>query len=149
MLAVDVSQLIKASRAELDDRYRASPGGEIPRGRGTGTLLLGAGPEINAAASWYARRVLWQGKVFDPERGELRNRITPFGILAFVAKVYTGPSWADAKPCTVLDYSKTSVIAHWIRDEIRPVAPGLYLGVAYLGRVRVAHFALSFAAENG
>ena len=148
MLAVDVSQLIKASRADLDDRYRASPGDEIPSGRGTGTLLLGAGPEINAAAAWYARHVLWQGKVFDPERGDLRNRITPFGIQAFVAKVYPGPSWADAKPCVILDYSKTSVVAHWIRDEIRPVAPGLYLGVAYVGRLKVAHFALSFATES-
>jgi hypothetical protein len=147
MLAVDMSQLIKASRAELDDLYRASPGGEIPRGRGTGTLLLGARPRLNAAAAWYARQILWQGKVFDPARGELRNRITPFGILAFVAKVYSGPSRADAKPCTILDYSKTSTVARWIWDEIRPVAPDLYLGVAYLGKVRVAHFALSFAED--
>jgi len=147
VLAVDVSQLVQSSRADLDDLYRASSGGEIPRGRGTGTLLLGAESGINAAAAWYTRRAIWQGKVFDPDRGELRNRITPLGILAIVANVYPGPSWSDAKLCTILDYSKTSIVAHWIRDEIRPVAPDLYLGVAYLGRVRVAHFALSFARE--
>ena len=77
----------------------------------TVALLLGGGPEINAAAAWYARQVIWQGKVFDPARGELRNLITPFGIRAIIAKVYPGSSWSDGKPCIVLDYAKTSVIA--------------------------------------
>ena len=34
----------------------------------------------------------------------------------------------------MLDYSKTSLIAHWIRDEIREVSPGIYLGLVYLGQ---------------
>jgi len=59
--------------------------------------------------------------------------------------VYKAPSWLDQKECIVLDYSHTSLIAHWVRDEIRLVAPDLYLGVAYLGKLKVAHFALSFA----
>jgi hypothetical protein len=147
VLAVDIAQLIKMSRADLDRLYLANPGGEIPRGRGNGALLLGGGAAINEAAAWYVRQVMWQGKVFDPDRGELRNLLTPFGIKAIVAKVYSGPSWSDAKPCIVLDYSKTSTVAHWIRDEIRLVAPGLYLGVAYLGKVKVAYFALSFDRE--
>jgi hypothetical protein len=148
VLSLDVPRLIKSSRADLDRLFRVIPGGEIPSGTGSGTLLLGGGPEINAVAAWYARQVIWQGKVFDPARGELRNLITPFGIRAIVAKVYPGPSWSDGRPCIVLDYSKTSTIAHWVRDEIRPVAPDLYLGVAYLGRVRIAHFALSFSGES-
>ncbi len=144
MVVVDTSQLINRSRADLDQLFRASPGGEIPRGRATGTLLLGGGAEINAAAAWYIRHVIWKGKTFDPTRGELRNLITPFDIEAIVAKVYQGASWSDSKPCTVLDYSTTSVVAHWVRDEIRPVAPDLYLGVAYLGRIPVVYFALDF-----
>jgi len=144
VLSVDIHRLINSSRADLEQVFRESPGDEIPTGRGQGTLLVGAGTRINAALAWYARRAIWQGKVFDPERGELRNLISPFGIKAIVAKVYPGSSWSDGKPCTVLDYSKTSVIAHWIRDEIRPVAPNLYLGVAYLGKVKVVNFALSF-----
>jgi hypothetical protein len=49
----------------------------------------------------------------------------------------------DGRPCIVIDYSKTSLIACLIRDEIREVAPGLYLGVVFLGRMKILNFALS------
>ncbi len=74
MLSLNVPRLVKSSRADLDLLFRAIPGGEIPRGKGSGTLLL---------------------------------------VRAIVAKVYPGPSWSDGKPCIVLDYAKTSVIAHF------------------------------------
>ena len=86
--------------------------------------------------------MFWKGKVFDPERGELRNRITPFDLHVVAAKVYRGDSWLDQKECIVLDYSETSLIAHWIRDEIREVADGLYLGVAFWRRTRIMYFSL-------
>lgn len=44
----------------------------------------------------------------------------------------------------MLDYSKTSRVAHWIRDEIREVGPGVYLGLVYWSRARILHFALTF-----
>jgi hypothetical protein len=144
MLAVDLPQLVAMPRAELDQLYRDSPAGPIPTGRGAGRLLLGGDSGVNRAAAWYTQHALWQGKVFDPERGELRNMITPFGLEAIVAKVFVGSSWSDRQPCVVLDYSETSRVARWVRDEIRLVAPDLYLGVAYLGSVRVVHFALRF-----
>ena len=65
----------------------------------------------------------WQGKVFDAKAGLLRNRIGPFGLNAIIAKVYKAPSWLDGKECIVLDYSETSMVAHWIRDEIRLIEP--------------------------
>jgi hypothetical protein len=40
----------------------------------------------------------------------------------------------DAKECIVLDYSETSLVAHWVRDEIREVALHIYLGKVYLGK---------------
>jgi len=144
VLAVDLRRLIAAPRGDLERWYRDSPAGQIPAGRGRGRLLLGAGAGANRAAAWYVRHVLWQGKVFDPRRGELRNLVTPLGIAAIVAKVYAGPSWSDGKPCIVLDYARTSLLARWVRDEIRLVAPDLYLGVAHVGTVPVVHFALCF-----
>jgi hypothetical protein len=86
----------------------------------------------------------WQGKVFDPEKGVLRNKITPFGLNAILAKVYKGESWLDGKECIVLDYSETSLLAHWIRDEIREVAPRTYLGKVYWSKKRLVDFALEF-----
>ncbi len=144
MLAIDAGQLLKMTPGQLDALYRASPAGEIPHGEGRGTVLFAPGTSISRGFAAYLRATSWQGKVFDPASGELRNLITPFGIKAIRAKVYEGPSWIDGKPCIVLDYSRTSLVARFIRDEIRLVAPGLYLGIAYLTRLKVVHFALSF-----
>lgn len=47
----------------------------------------------------------------------------------------------------MLDYARTSLLARWVRDEIRLVAPDLYLGVASLRTVPVVHFALRFGAD--
>jgi hypothetical protein len=44
----------------------------------------------------------------------------------------------------VLDYSKTSIVAHLVRDEIREIAPGVYLGLVFLGRRHVLDFTLDF-----
>ena len=52
------------------------------------------------------------------------------------------------KECIVLDYSETSLLAHWIRDEIREVAPRTYLGKVYLGKKRLIDFALEFPAAT-
>ncbi|MBN8904147.1 MAG: hypothetical protein J0H57_24265 [Rhodospirillales bacterium] len=61
-----------------------------------------------------------------------------------IARIKQEPSWLDGKPCIVLDYSETSMVAQWIRDEIRLVAPGLYLGKVYWGKTRLIDFALQF-----
>jgi hypothetical protein len=82
--------------------------------------------------------------VFDPVQGTLRNKISPFGIAAIAARVYKGESFLDGEECIVLDYSRTSSSARWVRDEIREVGPGVYLGIAYLRKVKVVHFCLMF-----
>ena len=63
---------------------------------------------------------------------------------AIVAKVYKAPSWLDNKECIVLDYSETSMVAQWIRDEIRLIAPDVYLGKVYWNKSRLIDFALEF-----
>jgi hypothetical protein len=44
----------------------------------------------------------------------------------------------------VLDYSQTSLVAKHIRDEIRQIGPGMYLGVVYWDKNRTINFALQF-----
>jgi hypothetical protein len=44
----------------------------------------------------------------------------------------------------VLDYSETSLVARWIRDEIRQIGPGTYLGKVYWEKKRLIDFALVF-----
>lgn len=139
-----MDQLLTMSRPELDHLFRTSPAGEIPRGEGRGTVLLARGAKTSAVAAALARRLAWQGKVFDPDGRTLRNRVTPLRLRAVKAEVYRDGSRLDGAECTVLDYSRTSFVARRIRDEIRRVDPGLYLGIVYWGRHRVLGFSLSF-----
>ena len=84
------------------------------------------------------------GKTFDAKKGLLKNRILPFGFNAIIARIYKAPSWLDGKECIVLDYSDTSLVAQWIRDEIRQIGPRLYLGKVYWNQKRLMDFALKF-----
>ena len=143
-MAVDIPQLMKMSQAQLDDLFKASPAGDIPNGEAAGTAIVAPGTELGETAAKFIHLVAWQGKVFDAAKGELRNLILPFGVKAVVAKVYKDASWYDGKECIVLDYSQTSLLAHWIRDEIRQVGDGVYLGIVFWGKKKLIDFALKF-----
>jgi hypothetical protein len=143
-MAYDVPQLLKMSQAELDELFTKSSTGEIPSGEAAGTALVAPGSSYTAEVASRINHFAWQGKVFDAQNGQLKNRILPFGLNAIIAKVYKAPSWLDGKECIVLDYSETSLVAHWIRDEIRQIGPGLYLGKVYWDRKRLIDFVLKF-----
>lgn len=148
-MSLSAQELLKRSSEELDALFAASPPGHIPIGEATGTAIAAPGGIWAKIFAWFARWFLWQGKVFDPAIRGLRNRISPFGFTGIRADVYTGTSWFDNRECIVIDYSKTSLVARFVRDEIREVSPGLYLGQVYLGQRRkpVLKFSLSFQYE--
>lgn len=139
-------QLLEKRAGELDRLFASAPAGPIPEGEATGAAIACPGTIFARPIAWFARWFLWQGKIFSPAERCLRNRITAFGFTAIKAQVYAGKSWFDERPCTVIDYSQTSLLARFIRDEIRLVAPGLYLGQVYVGRRRkpILKFSLSF-----
>ncbi|HEY1583776.1 MAG TPA: hypothetical protein VGF73_11830 [Chthoniobacterales bacterium] len=139
--------MLKMSQTELDNLFSQSPAGEIPKGEAKGTAIIAPGTTYSENIAQFVNHFAWQGKVFDPEKGVLRNKITPFGLNAIIAKVYKGESWMDGKECIVLDYSDTSLLAHWIRDEIRAVEPQVYLGKVYWSKKRLIDFALEFPAS--
>jgi len=143
-MAYDVPQLLKMSQAELDALFAGRAAGEIPNGEAQGTAIIAPGTSFSAKIANVINHFAWQGKVFDAKKGVLKNRLTSFGLNAIIAKVYKGPSWLDGKECIVLDYSDTSLVAGWIRDEIRQIGPGLYLGKVYGGKKRLIDFALKF-----
>jgi hypothetical protein len=143
-MAVTIPDLLKLTADQLDDLFRASPAGPIPNGEGEGTAIIGPDTVLEGPAAKLVHLLAWQGKVFDAQKGELRNKILPVGIKAIVAKVYKDQSWFDGKECIVLDYSETSLVAQWIRDELRQVGDGVYLGIVYWGRKKLIHFALKF-----
>jgi hypothetical protein len=140
----DAAKLMSMSQVQLDDLFKASPAGDIPDGPAKGTAIIAPGTSYTANIAEIINHFGWQGKVFDAKKGVLKNRILAFGLEAVIAKVYKGKSWLDDKECIVLDYSETSLIAHWVRDEIRQIGPGFYLGKVYYGKTRLIDFCLQF-----
>lgn len=148
-MAYDVPQLLQMTFADLDSLFSSSPSGDIPNGPAKGTAIIASGTRYSPEIAEFINLFVWQGKTFDAADGVLRNRILSIGLNAIVAKVYKGPSWFDQKECIILDYSKTSLVAHWIRDEIRLIGPDFYLGRVYWADKPLIHFSLQFGAAAG
>jgi hypothetical protein len=148
-MAYDVLQLLHMSQAQLDELFSKSPTGEIPNGEAKGTAIVAPGTTYTQALAEFISHFAWQGKTFDAKKGVLRNKILPFGLNAIIAQVYKAPSWLDGNDCIVLDYSETSLVARWIRDEIRQIAPGVYLGKVYWDKKRLIDFVLEFELPQG
>jgi hypothetical protein len=146
-MAYTVSQLLAMSSKELDDLFTSSEPGDIPNGEANGTAIIAPGTVYSEEIASFINHFAWQGKTFDASSGTLRNRISPFGLNAIIAKVYKGTSWFDKKDCIVLDYSETSILAHWVRDEIRMIGPGFYLGLVYWKNSKLIHFAIQFPGQ--
>ena len=142
-----VKMWLDKSREELDEIYTNASPGDIPSGDTRGTAIL-TGSIFSKIVAAFARLFAWQGKVFDlycpgGQAGLLVNKITPFSLTFIVAKVYRDKSWLDDKETIVIDYSKTSFVAKVIRDEIRQIEPGVYLGKVWWGKKRILDFALT------
>ena len=143
-MALDAVQLMGMAQEQLDDLFKKSPAGPIPDGPAKGTAIIVPGTVMSREIAEIINIFAWQGKTFDSKHGVLTNKVSVLGFNAIVAEVYKGESWLDQKECIVLDYSKTSLLAHYIRDEIREVAPKLYLGKVYWGKKRLIDFCLEF-----
>jgi hypothetical protein len=129
--------LLNSSPAELDALYRQAPIGPIPDGVAEGHVLFIADTPVNQMITCYVRALAWQGKVF--------NLVSAFRLRLVKATLSRGKSWfCPGEEAIILDYSKTSFLAQKIRDEIREVSPGLFIGQAYWDDHRVLSFSLQF-----
>lgn len=162
----DAEALLELSAARLDALFQNSAPGEIPAANTRGTILLSPGSPIAKPAARVLGALFWRGKRFRAlvsrrqrrpggrATDELHNLVGPLGLPAIRAEVYRDASWLDGRPCIVLDYSSSSRVASWIRDEIREISPGLHLGLVwgtgrlFNGRRLVLRFALSRSDES-
>ncbi|HEY4305178.1 MAG TPA: hypothetical protein VGM82_11955 [Gemmatimonadaceae bacterium] len=150
----DPHEFLKIPAEQLDDIFRRASVGNLPEGQGEGIAIVAPGTAISDDIANFVHIFQWKGKVFERDannasHGWLKNRILLLGSKAVVADVSKGTSWFDGKECIVLDYSHTSIVAQWVRDEIREVSPGVFLGLVYWGKEkekahRLIHFALKF-----
>jgi hypothetical protein len=139
---LDESDLVRLTNHELDDIFRVSPRGDLPAGTLRGTAYVFNGTLACRILAKLAYWIAWQGKIVDPDRRGLVNRITPLRLPLIRAKLSHSTSWVDDNECTLIDYSQTSLVARMVRDETRLIAPGLHLGVVWLWHRRAAWFTL-------
>lgn len=125
-----MQQLVRMSNADLTALYMTSSPGSVPSGFTPGRSIKNPGSR-RAVLNSRATLLVWQGKIFRDD-GTMINRV--FGVgRAIPAEVYVGHSLLDGQPSLIFDYSKSRL---WpdVRDEVREVSPGLYLGIMYRGR---------------
>jgi hypothetical protein len=143
-MAYNIAKLLTMTQAELDDLFTSVEAGPIPNGEAKGTAIVAPGTPYTPEIAEFINIFAWQGKIFNAQKMALVNKITVFGLHAVLARIMREPSWIDGKECIVLDYSQTSFVAHWVRDEIRLIGPGLYLGIVFWDKTRLIHFTLQF-----
>ncbi|MGH7227247.1 MAG: hypothetical protein ACRELF_28870 [Gemmataceae bacterium] len=127
--ALCLEQLAGMSWCDLEQLYRQAGAGAIPAGYLRGRAIYCPCAPLTPARSKMSR-ILWHGKHFCPDQGILINEWS-FGAKAVRARVCYGESWLDGQPSIVMDYRGMSHVWGNVRDEIREVAPGLYLGLMF------------------
>lgn len=158
---LDLAALRQMTFRQLDELYRA---GKRPAsisdldGDATGAMLAWRSPSRGPVAWWLrsfgaSPGFPWEGKSFKSQSGELGdgiNRVNLFGKRRwFPFRTRFAASFLDGRPAFLLDYSGPAnpPFIRSIVDEVREVAPHLYLGPAALmfrGKPRpVLYFAVS------
>lgn len=170
--AITLDQLRLMGQDDLDVMYSRLSSGPFPVGVYEGTVVFDDGDD-NVIENILARidgsgrlesfvkklgLSLWKGKTFRPETKSLTNRVG--GQNHFVAPVFCGKSLLDSrKESIVFDYSNAAVVADYdpkldwlmtgfglnVRDEVRMVKPGMYLGRAYVHKAYALNFILTKA----
>jgi hypothetical protein len=72
---------------------------------------------------------VWRGKLAC-EDGAFVNRWIG-GVRAIGSHYVVGPSWIDGRPCIIMEYAPGTALFANMHDELREIAPGLYLGPVF------------------
>ena len=142
--SLTMKQLIRMSPCELEQLYAQGIMAPIPAGKIRGQALLNPGTKLAVPTS-RGSRLVWQGKIFNADGQTAVNRF--FGVRLIKANVYQAESWRDGRPALILDYSQTSLLYAPYRDEIRQIAPGLFLGLMFDRSTCPAKLKMYFALE--
>lgn len=142
--ALSARVLAQMSQEQLECLYRGASPGLIPHGYLPGKAIQPSSKTLARTRSKVIN-LLWHGKHFDGCEGMLVNQW--LGCRAVRARVYHGTSWLDGQPSIIMDYRGVSRIWADVRDELREVAPGLYLGLMYQDEQPCPRFKMFFVLE--
>jgi hypothetical protein len=98
-----------------------------PLGPTRGNVLYADGthPRLKACL----QGVVWKGKTFHGD-DTFTNRWLG-GVNAVSAGTRVEPSWLDGQPCLVMQYAPDASVFGNVRDELRQIAPDVWLGHSY------------------
>jgi len=146
---------------ELMELYRTArtPTLEELDGKMTGRMLAvprAQEPHVKAWLEKFAKSPLfpWQGKTFKHEtanHGHGVNRLLGERVAWFRFHTFVGPSHAGSFDAVHLDYGhdRNPPVVRKVKDEVREVGPGLYLGLAYLSLRDGEHLGCFFGISKG
>lgn len=101
-------------------------GGPVGPTRGT---VLYADDALFPRVKARLQETVWKGKTFHGD-GTYTNRWLG-GVTAVSAGTQVEPSWVDGQPSLVAQYPPTAPVFGNVRDELRQVSPGVWLGRSY------------------
>jgi hypothetical protein len=156
---LDLDQLLAMDHSRLSELYASA---EVPTieelsGDLRGRMLVSpwaTPPVANAMRSLARARFFpWRGKSFSassPDRGEGINRVVSDDRRWFRFETAVGKSRAGEFDAVQLDYDNPGnpFFIRAIKDEVRRVRPGLFLGQAWVQAAGKTHFALWFALQK-
>jgi hypothetical protein len=122
-----LDRLKRLSECELAQLFEQGSPGAIPVGAAKGRVLLMTSAKFPRLKANLACTV-WKGKQFHHDGGLINQFV---GFQALRAEAEMGTSWHDGKPCVVIHYPPGTPLFGNVRDELREVAPGLYVGRFY------------------
>jgi hypothetical protein len=120
--------LKRMSPCELEALFRHAEIGTPFVGTARGRLLYSTDERHPHLKVWRSNAA-WKGKVAEPD-GHFVNRWIG-GIQAIESQYVIGASWVDGKPAVIMEYAPGTRLFANTHDELREVAPGLYLGPLY------------------
>ena len=122
-----LDHLKKLSECELTRLFEQGTVNQIPVGYAKGRVLLMTDAKLPRLKARMASS-FWKGKHFDDDGGFINQFV---GFQALRSKAELGTSWHDGKPCIVIEYPSNTPLFGNNRDELREIAPGLYLARLY------------------
>jgi hypothetical protein len=123
-----LEDLDNLSACQLNDLFTRADVGHPLVGCARGKLIYLVDKTLTRAKLQGAAAV-WRGKCAC-EDGSFVNRWVG-GRNAIGSQYVIGPSWVDGKPAVIIEYPPGTKLFWNMHDELREIAPGLYLGPVY------------------
>jgi hypothetical protein len=123
-----LDRLQRMSACQLGDLFTQAEMGRPLLGVARGRLLHLTDRRLPRVKVRLANLV-WRGKAAC-EDGYFVNRWV-CGIERIDSHYTIGPSWVDGRPAIIMEYPPGTALFENMHDELREVAPGLYLGPVF------------------